>query len=64
MSSTAKTKLQALFTTLDETFAKVHPDDVPEMITEIRRDLATRKAGRASGYDTKHLNAATAAAVQ
>lgn len=59
MSSTAKARLQELFTKLDQTFASVHRDDVPEMITEIRRDLSNRNSGkRSSGFD-KHTNNAT-----
>lgn len=59
MSSTAKARLQELFATLDRTFASVHPDDVPEMITEIRRDLSNRNSNkRSSGFD-KHSNNAT-----
>lgn len=59
MSSTAKAKLQHVFTVLDETFAKVHPQDVPELIKELRKDLNSRNSGtRRDAYD-KHSNAAT-----
>jgi ABC-type lipopolysaccharide export system ATPase subunit len=59
MSSTAKAKLQHVFAVLDETFAKVHPQDVPELIKELRKDLSSRNSGtRREAYD-KHSNAAT-----
>jgi len=59
MSTTAKARLQNLYTTLDSLFATVHPTDVPEMIAELRRDLTNRNnATRRSGYD-RHTIAAT-----
>lgn len=62
MSSTAKERLQRVFDLLDETFAKVHPQDVPELITELRKDLSSRNSGRRrDSYDT-HSNPATNAA--
>ena len=59
MSSTAKERLQKLFTELDRTFAGVHPADVPEMIAELRRDLSNRNSGKRSSDFDKHTNPAT-----
>ncbi len=62
MSTTAKARLQTLFTQLDQLFASAHPADVPELIAEIRRDLSSRNSGqRRDAYD-KHSNLATNAA--
>lgn len=59
MSSTAKTRLQETLTTLDELFAKVHPQDRPELVKELRGYLSRQNsAAHRPGYD-KHTNLAT-----
>ena len=53
MSGPAKSHLNKLFSQLDQIFATVHKDDVPEMIDALRKDLSSRKSGtRRPAYDT------------
>jgi len=59
MSSTAKARLQHVFNVLDELFAKVHRDDVPELITELRKDLSSRNSAKNRLAYDPHQNAAT-----
>ena len=61
MSSTSKSRLQIIMTSLDSLFATAHIDDRNELVKELRDYLSRQSsAARRPGYD-KHTNPATIA---